>query len=140
MLEQPTRKRGGQKGNRNALKHGYYSTIFSKEEKADYCSAGDIVGIDEEIALMRHVMKTTASQKDDKHLLLLVRAANAFNKLVRTRQKLSGSSRYEQLKEAIQRVAVDILEPMGLNIGQAILTRKPLEPMNERRKNEADLP
>jgi hypothetical protein len=122
MLEQITRKRGGQKGNRNALKHGYYSRIFSKEEKADFCSAGDVEGIDEEIALMRHVIKTTASKKDDKHLLLLVRAANALNKLIRTRQKIQG--RYSGLKEAIEKVVREVNPPMGINIGRSIITKR----------------
>ena len=117
------RNRGGQKGNRNALKHGYYSKIFSKEEKADYCSAGDVEGIDEEIALMRHVIKTAASFKDDKHLLLTVRASNALNKLVRTRQKIT-SGRYDELQTAIKGVMEDILIPMGANFGSSILAHQ----------------
>ena len=117
------RNRGGQKGNRNALKHGYYSKIFSKEEKADYCSAGDVEGIDEEIALMRHVIKTAASFKDDKHLLLTVRASNALNKLVRTRQKIT-SGRYDELQTAIRGVMENVLIPMNVNFGSSILARQ----------------
>jgi hypothetical protein len=132
------RKRGGQHGNRNALKHGYYSKIFSKEEKADYCSAGDVEGIDEEIALMRHVIKTAASFKDDKHLLLTVRAANALNKLVRTRQKIS-SWRYDELQIAIRGVMEDLLVPLGANFGSTILARKNhAETGTNTTENEAD--
>jgi hypothetical protein len=123
MVDELNRKRGGQHGNRNALKHGYYSKIFSKEEKADYCSAGDVEGIDEEIALMRHVIKTAASFKDDKHLLLTVRASNALNKLVRTRQKIT-SGRYDELQTAIKGVMEDVLIPMGANFGSSILAHQ----------------
>ena len=121
------RQRGGQRGNRNALKHGYYSKIFNKEEKADYCSAGEVEGIDEEIALMRHVIKTAASFKDDKHLLLTVRAANALNKLVRTRHKIQGGKQ-KQFENAIENVMNDILIPMGVNFGDTILAKKLAEP------------
>jgi|WetSurMetagenome_2_1015567.scaffolds.fasta_scaffold410139_1 hypothetical protein len=138
-METP-RKRGGQHGNRNALRHGYYSKIFSKEEKKDYCSAGGVEGLDEEIALMRHVIKTTASCKDDKHLLLMVRASNALNKLVRTRQKIN-SGRYNNLQSAIKGVMEDILIPMGVNFGSSILAhQKVSENGTNKPQNEANLP
>jgi hypothetical protein len=132
------RKRGGQQGNRNALKHGYYSKIFSKEEKADYCSAGDVEGIDEEIALMRHVIKTAASIKDDKHLMIMVRAANALNKLLRTRQKIQGKS--DGIGEAMNNVVRDILEPLALSVGEQILNRKSSEPIIQIEGDKVDLP
>jgi hypothetical protein len=122
-MKQETKHRGGQQGNRNALKHGYYSKIFTKEEKADYCSAGDVEGIDEEIALIRHVIKTAASFKDDKHLLLTVRASNALNKLVRTRQKIT-SGRYDELQTAIRGVMENLLIPLGVNFGSTILAHQ----------------
>jgi hypothetical protein len=31
-LDGPSRKRGGQRGNKNALKHGFYSNFFSRKE------------------------------------------------------------------------------------------------------------
>jgi len=137
-MEQSQRNRSGQKGNRNALKHGYYSKIFSKEEKADYCSAGEVKGIDEEIALMRHVIKTAASFKDDKHLLLTVRAANALNKLIRTQQKIQGG-KPNQFHDAIETVMNDIFLPMGVNFGSSILAhQKSSENGTNKPQNEAD--
>lgn len=132
------RKRGGQKGNRNALKHGYYSKIFSGEEIDDFCKAGDVQGIDEEIALMRHVIKKAASANDDKKLLLMVRAANALNKLIRTRQKMKG--KYEHLNEAIRNVVVNTLEPMGVNIGASLFGPRGFPDVKTNNENEADLP
>ena len=87
-MVQEKRRRGGQQGNKNALKHGYYSKIFNGEEKQDYCLAGSVEGIDQEIALIRHVIKTVAKEKDEKSLSILVRATNSLNRLLRTRLKI----------------------------------------------------
>jgi len=140
MPETIIRKPGGQPGNRNALKHGYYSRIFNKAERADYYSAGDVQGIDEEIALIRHVIKTVASFKDDKHILVLVRAANVLNKLVRTRQKIQ-YARYDELKTAVSNVVRDVLIPMGVNIGNFTPTNKSSDRIETNNgRNEAVLP
>ena len=45
------RKRGGQPGNHNALKHGYYSRSFRAAEMSDLQSIQD--GLDSEIKAMR---------------------------------------------------------------------------------------
>ena len=134
------RRRGGQPGNQNARKHGYYSRIFNKAERADYYSAGDVQGIDEEIALIRHVIKTVASFKDDRHILVLVRAANVLNRLVRTRQKIR-YSRYDEFRTTISDLVRDVLIPMGVNIGSLTPSHSPSN-RNEtdNGRNEAVLP
>ena len=53
MEEKTKQKRGGQKGNRNAAKHGFYSRIFDEAERFDFNDAAGIEGIDEEIALIK---------------------------------------------------------------------------------------
>jgi hypothetical protein len=137
MVEQIKRKRGGQQGNRNALKHGYYSKIFNKTERADYCSAGDIEGIDEEIALLRHVIKKAASSGDDN---ILIRASSALNKLIRTRHKIM-SGRYDGFKNAVRNVIEDILIPMGVDIGSAaLINRISDENQTNNGQNKAALP
>ena len=45
------RKRGGQKGNKNALRHGFYSKMFTEEERERLDAQKKI--IDSEIALNR---------------------------------------------------------------------------------------
>jgi hypothetical protein len=115
MVQQPVRRRGGQEGNKNALKHGYYAKVFTKEEKHDYCLAGSVEGIDQEIALIRHVIKSVANEKDKDSLSILVRATNALNRLLRTRHKLTDKS--DNIREAIAHVVEDFLIPMGVNIG-----------------------
>ncbi|MDH4241394.1 MAG: hypothetical protein OEW48_17690 [Phycisphaerae bacterium] len=47
------RKRGGQKGNRNALKHGFYSATLSSAETSQLRNITNLEGVDPEIALIR---------------------------------------------------------------------------------------
>jgi len=47
------RKRGGQKGNRNACKHGFYSGTLSPAETSQLWNITNLEGIDPEIALIR---------------------------------------------------------------------------------------
>ena len=107
------RRRGAPLGNHNALKHGYYSKGFDRARKADYCSAGDVRGLDEEIALLRLVIKKAAIVGDHKNLQLLVKTANALNKLVRTRDKLL-TTREDQIRIGINNVMRDVAAPLGI--------------------------
>ena len=47
------RKRGGQKGNRNACKHGFYSGTLSSAETSQLWNITNLEGVDPEIALIR---------------------------------------------------------------------------------------
>jgi len=47
------RKRGGQKGNRNACKHGFYSATLSPAETSQLWNITNLEGVDPEIALIR---------------------------------------------------------------------------------------
>jgi hypothetical protein len=47
------RKRGGQKGNRNACKHGFYSATLSPAETSQLWNITNLEGIDPEIAFIR---------------------------------------------------------------------------------------
>jgi hypothetical protein len=117
------RRRGGQKGNRNALKHGYYSKVF--QDKADikeYCKAADVEGIDEEIALIRYVIKCTALSGSEKNLSILVRATNALNRLIRTRQKLVDKN--AGMKEGIGNIIKELLLPLGPDVVHAVVAKK----------------
>jgi hypothetical protein len=123
MSEKIVKKRGGQKGNRNAEKHGFYAKVFDEAEQLDFSIAAGIEGIDEEIALMRLEIKKALSGGDDRNLLLLVKAAGALEKLIRTHYRISAAQN-RGLKEAIGNVIRDILVPLGANIGSAVITKK----------------
>ena len=47
------RNRGGQKGNRNACKHGFYSTTLSPAEISQLWNITNLEGVDPEIAFIR---------------------------------------------------------------------------------------
>jgi hypothetical protein len=123
MEEKTKRKRGGQKGNRNSIKHGFYSKVFDEAERFDFHNAAGIEGIDQEIALLRLEIKKAISGGDERNLLLLVKAASALDKLIRTRYQITVAQR-KGLKEAIGIVIKDILVPLGVNIGSAVITKK----------------
>jgi hypothetical protein len=123
MEEKTKQKKGGQKGNRNAAKHGFYSRIFDEAERLDFNYAAGIEGIDEEIALIRLEIKKAISGGDDRNLLLLVKAASTLEKLIRTRYQITAAQR-KGLKEAIGNVIKDIFIPLGINIGSAVITKK----------------
>jgi hypothetical protein len=50
---QTKRKRGGQKGNRNACKHGFYSATLSPAQTRQLWNITNLEGVDPEIALIR---------------------------------------------------------------------------------------
>jgi hypothetical protein len=50
---QVRRKRGGQKGNRNARKHGFYSGTLSPAETCQLWNITNLEGVDPEVAFIR---------------------------------------------------------------------------------------
>jgi hypothetical protein len=50
---QTKRKRGGQKGNRNACKHGFYSGTLSPAQTRQLWNITNLEGVDPEIAFIR---------------------------------------------------------------------------------------
>jgi hypothetical protein len=123
MEEKPRLKKGGQKGNANAIKHGFYARIFDEAERPDFTFAVGIEGIDEEIALLRMEIKKAIAGGDFRNLILLVKAAGALERLIRTRYQINAAQR-KGLKEAIGNVIKDVLVPLGVNIGSAMVNRK----------------
>jgi hypothetical protein len=123
-MEEPLKpKRGAPKGNRNAAKCGFYSKVFSEAERFDFHAAAGVEGIDEEIALLRLEIKKAISGGDDRNLRLLIKAAAALDKLIRTHYQIA-TARHQGLKEAIENVIKDVLVPLGVNIGGAVITKK----------------
>ncbi len=123
-MEQKTkRKKGGQKGNQNAFKHGFYSKVFDEAEKFDFKDASGVEGLDEELALLRLEIKKAISGGDERNLLLLVKSVGALEKLVRTRYQISAAQRHGW-KDTISTIVKEVLIPMGVNIGSSVATRK----------------
>ena len=91
MTEISRLKKGAQKGNRNAIKYGFYARIFDEAEKVDFTVAAGVEGIDEEIALLRLEIKNAISGGDERNLILLVKAAGALERLIRTRYQITST-------------------------------------------------
>ena len=122
MDEKAKKKRGAQKGNKNAVKHGFYSRVLDEVEKLDFDTASGIDGIDEEIALLRVEIKRAIASGDDRVLRVLVQATNALERLVRTRYKITAQQR-TGLKEAITTVLRDVALPLGVSLGTRVIGR-----------------
>ncbi len=117
------RRRGAPLGNKNAIKHGFYSKILDGTDEQDFEKVAGIEGIDEEIALIRLEIKRAINRGDDTNLKIIIRATSALEKLVRTRYLISAAQRHG-LKEAVGNVIRDIIVPLGINVGSAILSQK----------------
>jgi len=71
---QVKRKHGGQKGNRNARKHGFYSAILSPAETSQLWNITNLEGVDPEIALIR--VKLQSSLQHDPGNRRVIREAS----------------------------------------------------------------
>lgn len=118
MAEKPKRKRGAQKGNQNARKHGFYSKVLDEAEQLDFELAAGVEGFDDEIALLRVKIKSLL-ENDPENIKLLMDATNTLVRLVKTKYNITKEQK-KGLKEAIENVLKDIAIPLGLGIGQIV--------------------
>jgi hypothetical protein len=104
------RKCGGQQGNRNAVKHGYYSRELNKEERLDFNLAAGMQGIEQEIALLRFKIKKAVTSGDVADLIPLSKITYALEKLIRTHQKffVLEDSKYEHFRKALEKIEREI--------------------------------
>ena len=113
------RKRGGQPGNLNALKHGFYSKQFQKRELLDLEEAGNL---QEEIGMMRVVTRRLLEMargcKDMKELISVLNtlglASTRVAGLMKV-QKFLGGNR-DRLDELMDRVRDDVLKDWGREV------------------------
>jgi len=85
------RRRGAPVGNRNAVKHGFYSRELNKEDRSKLKKAANIEDISQEIALLRFEIQKATSSGEIAKLIPLSKAAYALEKLIRTQQKIFGA-------------------------------------------------
>jgi len=71
---QNKRKRGGQEGNRNACKHGFYSATLSPTETRELWNITNLEGVDPEIAFIR--VKLQSSLQSDPGNRRVIREAS----------------------------------------------------------------
>ena len=120
MPAEADRKRDTPKSNQDARKHSLYSKVLREADRLDFELAAGVNGIDDEIALLRVTIKSILEDVEDpKKIKLLVDTANALERLIRTRYKITKEQK-QSLKEAIGNVLRDVAMPLGVGIGTAI--------------------
>jgi hypothetical protein len=114
MADEMKKKRGAPKGNQNARKHGFYSSILDESQQQDLELALNVDGVDDEIALLRVKIKSVL-EYDPENINLITRATNTLERLIRTRYNLSKEQK-PGLKESITNVIKDVALPLGIDI------------------------
>lgn len=64
------RKRGGQRGNRNARKHGFYSGTLSPAETRELWNITNLEGVDPEIAFIRVKLQSSLQHDPGNHRVI----------------------------------------------------------------------
>jgi hypothetical protein len=119
MPRKEKKKAGAPEGNRNALKHGFYTRVMDEAEKLDFKSASGVNGIDDEIALLRVKIKSVL-EKDPENIKLIMAATNTLAGLLVTRYRIDKEQR-QGLREAIGNVLKDVAIPLGISMGTKAL-------------------
>jgi len=109
-----TRKKGAQKDNQNARKHGFYSRALTEAEKIELEEAAYVEGVDQEIALLRIKLRELVENEPNR-IDLHLEAANTIARLVRTRYQISKEQK-KSLKEAIAKVLTEVAVPLGIGV------------------------
>jgi hypothetical protein len=121
----PPRPRGGQHGNRNAFKHGFYARTFPSSEVKDL-ETYTFQGLQEEIAALRLLNRRAIQRafllaEDDLAFQdaarVVIGLTVALNTTLRTQIELDlhgGGELDDALKQALQDVAKELgLDPVG---------------------------
>ena len=123
MKNTTNRKPGAPKGNKNALKHGYYSQVFNKAERLDFNVAAGMDGITEEIALIRFEMKKAITSDDIHRLIPLSKAAYALEKLIRTHHRIFLEKQHS-LETIVENGLRNVLVSLGPKVIHLVLSSK----------------
>ncbi|MDP2743773.1 MAG: hypothetical protein Q8P00_01740, partial [Dehalococcoidia bacterium] len=85
-------KRGGQKGNQNARKHGFYSGALDPAEIGEFWNIINLEGLPPEIALLRIKLRSSL-QQDPGNPHVLSAASKLLVRLYSSRSRLSKTNR-----------------------------------------------
>jgi hypothetical protein len=114
MLPQPNHRRGGQPGNQNARKHGYYSNVLTGEDRRNLRQASEVTGLDDEIALVRARLKSIVEHDPD-NLRLISEAASTLVRLMRASHRL-GLHKQESFEETRLKALFRIGDEFGIDV------------------------
>ncbi len=112
------RKRGGQPGNKNALKHGFYSPGFRPNEAADLEEVAGDIHLTDEISMMRVIIRRVFERAEEcagleEWSMLLGSLGSASTRLaglLRTQKLLDGggSDVADALSQALREVTSEL--------------------------------
>lgn len=108
----PKTGRGAPKNNKNALKHGFYSRALEPQFKAALAEAGEVEGLDAEIALLRAKLRD-AIAGDPENIKVIIRATEAIVRLLKVQEKLSSGQKnkiLEAAEEVVKTIGVPLLQ------------------------------
>lgn len=111
-----------EKGGRKGSSRGFYGRALDEAEKLELEEASGIEGIDEEIAILRVKLRKLLEQQPER-IDLHFDAANIIARLVKTRYQITREQK-KSLKEAIQKVLIELGVSLGAGIGGKILSAK----------------
>jgi hypothetical protein len=109
------RRRGGQRGNHNAIKHGFYAQQFNPTDLKDLEKC-ELTGLSDEIAMLRvqarRVMALSSQAQDLKEAILTLHAlsvaAYTINRLIRT--QLTFGMQHNEVQDALAQALQEIGE------------------------------
>ena len=102
------------RSNHKGSPRGFYQQALDEAERIELERASEVQGLDEEIALLRLMLKDLL-QRQPERIDLHFEAANIIARLVKTRYQISKEQR-KSLKEAIAKVLTEIAIPLGVGI------------------------
>ena len=85
----PKRRSGGQPGNTNARKHGFYSSFLLPKERRKLKEASRIEGLDNELSILRYKLGRMA-EDPNATAIQLGRAADVIARLAKVQRKYFG--------------------------------------------------
>ena len=119
------RTRGGQPGNRNAMKHGFYSSFLTAAERRKLKEARGIKGVKDDLDFLRVKLGTMSSNPE----VTLSQVATAFGVIARLAtadHRITGPEREAELLEEFRNpimeeiAAVMGIEPYVRNTGRYV--------------------
>jgi len=106
------RRPGGQPGNRNALKHGFYSKKASPEQQQAAIESEEVDGLDQEIELLRRKIRHLEETKPDEAALIaeLIRTLS----LVMSRRRYAGRGPLSAISDTAKKMLENVILPAGI--------------------------
>ena len=98
--------------NPSVRKPGFYSQALDEAAKLQLEEAGDLEGLDEEIAILRIMLREIIEEHPDR-IQLALKTADTIAHLVRTRYNITKDQK-KSLKEAVNKVLTEIALPLGV--------------------------